>query len=173
MSATFDLNKFKYTALASTLILSGVVFKNTYKQLQNPDHILGSTVGPLAFVGGWALLAYSLSMDSQQKFAYTQPWDLRFFACAAAIVASVMMTLKNEKENKPAGMYKYLFIVGWLALGYFMPDQKVGIAAALLVLASMSVVLPWQRTNNVVDGFGMPMFTLAWVMITYINSHSF
>ena len=171
MSVTFDLQKFKYTTLASTLILSGVVFKNTYKQLGNPEHFLGSTVGPAAFIGGWALLAYSFSMNDQQKFVYTEPWDLRFFASAAAIVAAVMIIKKSEKEKKDPGMMKYLFLIGWLALGYFMPDQKLGLAAALLVIGSTNFVLPWQRTNNVVDGFGMPMFTLAWVLIIYINSH--
>lgn len=171
MSATFDQYKFKYTTLAATLILSGVVFKNSYEQLGEPEHFLSTTAGPAAFVGGWALLAYALSMNAQQKFEYKQPYDLRFFACAIAIVGTVFWIKMKKKEKQDPGMIKYLFVIGWLALGYFMPDRNLGLFAAALVIASMVMVLPWQRKHAVVDGFGMPMFTAAWGIIIYIASH--
>jgi hypothetical protein len=35
----------------------------------------------------------------------------------------------------------------------------------------MMVILPFQRTNNIVDGPGQPLFVIAWVILIMLNSN--
>jgi hypothetical protein len=168
----FDMKKFKFTSVSASLILAGVVIRNTYKQLgqtQSPIMYLG----PALFVCGWAALAYSLSMTPGGRIVFTDKRTIIFFACAAGIVTSVMLMNKHINEAKVPPIYlPIIFGACWLLLGYSMTNNTIGLAAAGLVIVSMLIVLPWQRKNNVVDGPGMSLFTIALSMIVYAASHS-
>lgn len=169
----FDMNKFKFTSGSVSAILAGVIIKNTYKQLGKSESPISTYVGPALFVGGWAALAYSLSMTKGGRLVFTDRRTQIFFACAAGIVTSVML-MKNhmEKGNKPPIYLPILFAACWLMIGYSMTNNVIGLTAAGLVLVSMLWALPWQRKNNIVDGPGMSLFTIALGMIVYAASHS-
>lgn len=163
--------KFMFTTIAAGMILAGVITKNTYEQLGESNEI-SEYAGPGLFVLGWAGLAYALSMTPEGALAFNKRTWI-FFGCAAGIVASVMMMKEKMKNDEDVPMYlPAIFSVCWLLLGFSMTNSVLGLTAAALVLTSMLWTLPWQRKNGIVDGPGMPMFVIAWIIIIYANSHS-
>lgn len=169
----FRDNRLYLTLLGGLLVTSGVVAKNTAEQLDEEDGIIAKYVGPTSFVLGWIIVAYSLSMTNARGYLAALNLNRRtiqIFASAAAIVVSVFMMKRMAKAGiTPPAIYPAMFAGGWLLLGYSVGNYY-GMAAALLVLFSMMGVLPWQRQNCVVDGPGMPMFAIAWVVLAVGNS---
>ena len=93
-------------------------------------------------------------------------------AASASILTSVMMIKQHMKNKEDVPIYyPILFSAGWLLLGWSLSDRVMGLAASALVIGSMLFVLPWQRKQGIVDGPGMPMLVMAWIIIIYLNSH--
>lgn len=147
--------------LGSTLVIIGVVLKNTSEQVKMSEtkkRIL-SIGGIVSFLVGWFIVGYCLS----QKFPTMkyQIWG------AVSFIVIAVMGLKMIKEI-PKPILGTMFIIGWLGLGYIIsskhegPMRWSGMAVPALVLVSMMGVLPWQRKVGNVDGFGFPMFVYAW-----------
>jgi hypothetical protein len=172
-------NKFNYSSASALAILSGVVLKNSSEQSEKVPSTL-TQLGPLLFTLGWFGFAYSTSMSENMDIVFSDKRTMILFGASAAILISVFMMKNHMKQQTGVVdkvpmpmMYPLLFAGGWLVLGYNVSeDKKTGLVAALLALSSMMFVLPWQRKNNVIDGPGMSMFTLAWVILVYLNSHS-
>jgi hypothetical protein len=156
--------------IASALVILGVVFKNTSEQAKNLPQgtrtILG-LVGMALFLGGWGFVAYNLYETIPDK-AYI------FIPAIFSIIVSVLVMKMTTLPKIPFGA---LFMAGWGILGWVISDHLegknkwLGPVAALLVISSMMFILPWQRDNCIVDGLGMPMFTMAWGIISVIYSY--
>lgn len=165
--------KAQLSAVGALLVISGVVIKNSLEQLGMDNHY-AKYAGMFAFILGWAIVAYSTSISDSGKISANAK-TLIVFGCAGVIAGSVMMMKKLMSEGKEVSkVYPALFAGAWLILGYMsgttMNMKIVGVLAAISVLVSMMVVLPWQRKHSVVDGPGMPLFVLGWVMLLGANA---
>jgi hypothetical protein len=171
MKLCFDIYRIVVGAVAASLVVNGVVTKNTFEQIGAPNHPIGKPVGMALFVLGWLLSAY--------VFGIGKSASLRFGAAGASLsILGAVMWMKEQmsKGEKPGMVAPAMFAIGWLALGLIsaagLPvwGQVLGVIAAALVLGSMMGTLPLQRKMGVVDGPGMPMFTMAWVLIVGLNA---
>ena len=81
------------------------------------------------------------------------------------------------KKQTPPMVFPLIFALSWIILGFnvgnhLSGNQKyIGLFASFLVLLSMMHMLPFQRINNIVDGPGMPLFVIAWVIFIILNSN--
>jgi len=158
------------TSIAALLVIFGVVTKNTLEQLEIPNHRIGKPLGMLFFVLGWIYTAYILSVGKSNK--------LIFVAASAGILASVVMMKQYMMKKQPPPMIlPAVFAMSWIVLGLMAGNhldgnmKYMGLIASVLVLLSMMKILPFQRKNNIVDGPGMPLFVIAWVILILINSN--
>jgi hypothetical protein len=164
-----DTNLLIQTSIASCLVIFGVVTKNSSEQLGFPNHPIGKPVGMGMFIMGWIYVAYILSINKPNKLMFILP-------SVGIVIAVMMMKTYMVKKQTPPVMFPLIFALSWIILGlnvgnHLSGNQKyIGIFASLLVLLSMMKILPYQRTNNVVDGPGMPMFVIAWVILSILNS---
>lgn len=177
---TYSLNArpFRYTVLGAVLVITGVVLKNSLEQLKTPKSTL-SSVGMICFVTGWAIIAYSTATATARNGTKT----VLSFATSAGIVFAVMQMKKAMSNGGKVPMiYPAIFAGCWLLLGYTLgigwgsgkggwnSHTTLGVLAAVMVLVSMMVLLPWQRKKGVIDGPGLPLFVGAWVLIAFANS---
>jgi hypothetical protein len=160
------------TAIPSLSIILGVILSNGFEQA-NLSNNYTKILATIAFVGGWILLPFALSLDRSNKWMY--------FVMSYSIVFSAS-ALKYFMINKkqPPFFLAILFMVAWPLLGYFIatplggtPYSKkslIGLFAGGCAVLSMVVVLPFERKKLVTDGIGMSLFTLAWTLVTILNS---
>jgi hypothetical protein len=158
------------TFIAACLVIFGVVTKNSFEQLGFPNHPIGKPIGMGMFIMGWIYTAYILSINKPNKLMFILP--------SALIVMSVMMMKQYMvKKQNPPMVFPAIFALSWIILGlnagnHLVGNQKyLGLFASFLVLLSMMVILPFQRTNNIVDGPGQPLFVIAWVILIILNSN--
>ena len=170
-----DLNnkKMQMTGLAGLMIYIAVILKNGGEQLGQKNHFLSSVIGRILFISGWALMAYSMvgpikmKMDRKSLMAYGGSLGV-----VVAVMTMKMMKL-TDKQKKPFGI---LFILSWISvasavgMGKGKMSKMLGMTALLNVLGSMLIVLPWARTNKVIDNPGMGMFAITFISLAIANS---
>jgi hypothetical protein len=159
----------KETSIAALFVILGVVIKNSIEQLGAPNHPIGAPLGMMFFVLGWIYTAYILSVQKPNK--------MLFVLASAGVLFSVIIMKKFMSKNKtPPMIFPTIFSISWIALGLLAGNhlsgsmKYVGLVASVLVLLSMLMVLPMQRKKKVIDGPGMPMFVIAWVILVFVNS---
>jgi hypothetical protein len=163
-------NLFLHTSIGALLVIFGVVTKNTLEQLKSPNHIIGKPLGMAMFVIGWLYTAWILSQGKSNK--------LPLFIIPSLVILGSVMTMKTYMSNKkkPPMIFPILFSISWIILGFGVGNhlktlcKYTGLIASILVLISMMGFLPKQRMLCVVDGPGMPLFTIAWFIIIILNS---
>jgi lipid-A-disaccharide synthase-like uncharacterized protein len=158
------------TSLAAALVVFGVVIKNSFEQMGTPNHMIGKPLGMGLFLLGWVYTAYILSKNKSNKHI--------FILSSVGIALSVMMMKQYMgKKQTPPMIFPVIFAVSWIVLGLMTSNhlpgnlKYVGLMASLLVLVSMMKILPFQRKNSIVDGPGMPLFVMAWVILIFSNSN--
>ena len=158
------------TFIAACLVIFGVVTKNSFEQLGFPNHPIGKPIGMGMFIMGWIYTAYILSINKPNKLMFILP--------SALIVMSVMMMKQYMvKKQNPPMVFPAIFALSWIILGlnagnHLVGNQKyLGLFASFLVLLSMMKILPYQRTHNIVDGPGQPLFVIAWGILIMLNSN--
>lgn len=167
VTVTLDQRALGLALVAGAIIQSAVSLKNSAGQYKGiPLHGLSGLPAKAAFALGWALLAYSICGR-----------DLRSRKCilavagSAMVVAAVFHIKKSMAAGKaPNSLIKMMFPIGWAIVAYSIYHRggalkKLGAAGAAMVLLSMMVVLPYQRKHGIIDGPGMNLFALAWVLI--------
>jgi len=165
-----DTNLLIQTSIAACLVIFGVVTKNSFEQLGFPNHSIGKPVGMGMFVMGWIYVAYILSINKPNKLMFILP-------SVGIVIAVMMMKQYMVKKQTPPMVFPLIFALSWIILGFnvgnhLSGNQKyIGLFASFLVLLSMMRMLPFQRTNNIVDGPGMPLFVIAWVIFIILNSN--
>lgn len=158
------------TSIAALLVIFGVVTKNSFEQMGIPNHPIGKPLGMLLFIVGWIYTAYILSINKPNKILFV-------LASLGIVVAVIMMKQYMDKKQTPPMAFPIIFAISWLILGLMSGNhlsgniKYVGLLASLLVLLSMMNILPLQRKHNVVDGPGLPLFVIAWVIIVFLNSN--
>jgi len=151
-----------YLALGALLVIAGVVTKNSGGELRVKRVLPYDIVGSLLFLAGWALIAW---IAYEQQPSSRDKW-VTLLAILAIVVAVFVMRNQMDKKKKVSMWAAALFALGWLVFGW-MIGRKWGVLAALLVLLAMMYLLPKQRKLNVVDGPGMPLFVIGWVVLIY------
>ena len=177
----------------AVLIILGVALLNGGEQRGSKKMM---KMGPMAFLLGWALVIYAMSIDSPTSYAATSI-DVRgalALAGGMSIVAGVML-----QKMAPPSLLKYkvaagpLFIGGWLVMGLSASmkrgmklsdvvsgsmwsqyingcSAKIAGMSVAAILASMVAIMPNERAAAVTDGVGMPLFTAGWMGMAYAAS---
>ena len=165
-----DTNLLIQTSIAACLVIFGVVTKNSSEQLGFPNHPIAKPVGMGMFIMGWVYTAYILSVNKPNKLAFILP-------SIGIVIAVMMMKQYMVKKQTPPMVFPLIFALSWIMIGFnvgnhLYGNQKyIGLFASFLVLLSMMHMLPFQRTNNIVDGPGMPTFVIAWGIFIILNSN--
>ena len=158
------------TSIAAGLVIFGVVIKNSFEQLGFPNHPIGKPIGMGMFIMGWIYTAYILSINKPNKLMFILP-------SLGIVFAVMMMKQYMVKKQTPPMIFPLIFAISWIMLGlnvgnHLSGNQKYfGLFASFLVLLSMMKLLPFQRKNKIVDGPGMPLFVIAWVIFIIVNSN--
>jgi len=152
-------------------IVLGVVFKNTGDQLSGKTSPL-SMIGMILFMAGWVGVAYYLSKMSNDKFKFIAP------VLSGIIVMSVMvMVILRDRPgtvtNTPMSPWFILalfgFVASWILLGLYIGHHDKNYGGGLLIplfmLSSTIISLPIQRKRCMVDGPGLILFSLGWILV--------
>lgn len=175
--------KFCSLMCPALIIIIGVMLKNGGKQFNEHKGVkedkMVMLLGTILFIGGWIGVAYAAA-TTDTGFKSGQNLWLPIMSSTAIVLSVMGMMQAKQKygEDTPEwfNVLVFVFAIGWLVLGYSVAMGKgdktmvLGIGAAVFVLVSMLIALPWQRKNNVVDGPGMALFALGWVLLAAANS---
>ena len=169
MKIDLSNKKLRMTALGGLIVFIAVVLKNGGEQMGMKNHPVSSIVGRVLFIGGWALLAYSVAGKPSGKTK-----SVLAYGGALCIIISVMaMKMLSGDIKKIFGL---LFIAAWIAFASSVGMDKskkskmISMLALGSVLGSMVFILPQQRKLGVVDGPGMPMFASTFLLLAVANS---
>jgi len=172
MKLELNDRKLRLTTLAGIMVYIAVVLKNGGEQIGQKDHFLSSVVGRVLFIGGWALMAYSIAGNPSMKSIKK---SLVAYGGAIGVVIAVMamkMSL-TPAQKKPFGL---LFIGSWISIavsvgmGKGTDSKMLGLFALVNVLGSMLVILPKQRELKIIDGPGMGLFAITFISLAVANS---
>lgn len=164
------------SAMGALLVIAGVVIKNTFEQLKQKDNPMGVYGGWTFFVLGWLTTGYAISLTQSGAFEMNLKSLVAFTSCAGVIISVYAMKSQMKQKKKPHMALPLVFVASWLGLAYAVSlncsiTAKIfAFSAAILVFLSMMWALPEQRKKCIVDGPGMPMFCLAWVLVVGVNS---
>ena len=175
-----DLNKLKDVLLPGAAILTAVILKNGGKQFADsvgvPLFANSNRVGMALFVAGWIglVVATGSLADLRANMMGASMKSVLVALSSAAILGAVVGMTKGKAMAQPPSWVKVLaivFAVAWLALGHGMGSggsrlaMRLGMAAGVCTIVSMLYLLPKQRDIGIVDGPGMPLFTIAWFLL--------
>lgn len=173
-SVTLNNRKLVLSSIAGLAAIAGVVIKNSLEQAKMDMPII-EMAGKILFIGGWALTAYSISLKGT-RISFSIKSMLAVIASAGVVVSVFMMKAAMKNGEMPNLALPITFMSSWILLGITvaiggkMMGYVCGVGASLLVISSMMYILPKQREMGIVDGPGMPMFSLSWVLLAYVNS---
>jgi hypothetical protein len=151
------------------MVIAGVIIKNSGNKLGLKDHDFTNNLSMVLFIGGWLYCSFALSLGRQDRL-------LTVMSSLAIVSTVTFMKTCMDKGSEPGNALPVIFAFAWLVLGYSVSEhlpglgRYAGLIASVLVLFSMSVALPYERKQCLVDGPGMPMFVIAWFIIIVTNS---
>lgn len=153
------------TLIGGLIIIASLILDRGFTQAGKP---IPNSIPIITLILGWLIVAYSFMKGEEFKT------KLIVASGILLILLTRMVLVRNTNLFR-----KILLAIGWLIFAYGAAyDMNVftwerGIwtfLATLLVLISSVFVLPRERDECMVDGFGMPLLTLAWAFIAYANS---
>jgi hypothetical protein len=160
-------NTFFFTLFAGILVELGSSFKEIGEKIKLKTKI-SKVIGTIILILGWLLIAISLGFSDGKLGIKT----LLAFIFSILSVGSIVV--KNVLNNEIIS--KYMFIGSWIGIGIVsglnrnMIGKVSGIFAAVLVIISKMIILPYQRKNDLVDMPGMNMCNSAWFLLSIANS---
>lgn len=169
MSIILDSERFTNLSVSALMIIGGVVSKNSAEQMEMLDHPLLMPLAFVLFFGGWTLLAYVSGQGNNNKYYY-------YVAAFGVMVSVYFMKLAMKQDYVHDMVFPGIFVLSWLMLGYIVSANCSGVArysgllVSIMAIGSMMLSLPSQRENCMVDGLGMPMFVIAWVIYVMLAS---
>lgn len=160
-------------SLGAALVITGVVLKNGYAMQAGDTR--AKVPGTIAFIGGWLLVATILGMGNTKNLRNglrTRRGQWGFWSSIAILITvTIMINAFRDRGKKVPPILGIAFVLGWLSLGYAVGigktklSKSLGLIAAVLVIISMTMVLPQERMKKITDGFGMPLFTAGWMSL--------
>jgi hypothetical protein len=139
--------------LASSLIIIGTVLLQVYVWLG---------IALVAFA--WLFVIYNLFQ--------TIPEKADIFIPAIGFLCISYLIFETTDIKMPAYI---IYAVSWAVLGWVMSshinDTWLGPFAALLIASSNVFIMPWQKQNNIVNGIGLPIITVGFMIVSVIHSY--
>lgn len=183
MSLTLNNKRLWGVLISSFAILGGVTLKDSiqeYSENPNPNKLL-TMLGVSLFIIGWIGVAYFVSLGKEGRtVGGIKTWlgliSSLFIMLSALSVRWAEDTFRNTSPPRWVMASGTVFAMMWLLLGYSVSIGKssgalwFGLSAAILAIFSALVVVPWQRSRNIVDGPGIILLTLAWVSFAVANA---
>jgi hypothetical protein len=138
-----------------------------------PSKMLLNTIkycGVGLYVGGWLITAICISLKHQGN-------KLLKHSIFSAIIISVVWAVFEFKEESFITQPKLPLLscsillsslVALVTLKYEIKDIILILVASILIIFSEYFVLPFQRTNGVFDGIGLPLLILGWFILFYV-----
>lgn len=162
-----------WQAIASTLIISGLVMSNIANQTNLGIYSLTSISGKTLFLLGWILTPIIINVG--------------YMGYLTSVVIFILTLIIENTQNQSQQIPLYItipFVIAWLLLGYKIGSKCysktsslisiiIGISSAALILVSTLILFPYQRENKIVDGVGLPLYITAWIMLTMLTSCAF
>lgn len=182
--------------LGSAMVYGAVVMKNSSEQMGLPQDSVVGQLGKVIFTAGWIITAYvisdkKMSISSAISAAASLAIVVAVFNMKAIMAEKKMMDMELDKmddeEKKeefkqlrvpgiPMPIFAAMFAISWVIIGAMvgfgrgMGSKVMGGLATGLALTAMMGILPMQREGCIVDGPGMGLFALAWVLLTIGSS---
>ncbi len=176
------IDEYRYLVgtIGATLVVSGVIVTD-----HALDHNTTNPAGSLLFILGWMLVALSITN-------FTVDWKklgATIFVVIAAITAQYGLTNNNINFIILGGI---LFVISWYLLAFVISyDEtnkkidwqkgKFAFIGATLILISMMIlmndrkhsiyyILRGVKGTRGLYSFGLPLFTLGWILIMLATS---
>ena len=158
-------------AAALTIVLSVIITNGGGQAGSSP--MTSALIGMPLFLLGWAGVAYTLTLEKEQT-NQVYVW----IASVLIVVSAMGSKWYMMKGGMPPMIFPLLFAASWLTLGWLSSNQEgsmnfgrvTGVLGAISVILSMMFFLPVQRGMCIVDGPGMPLFLLGWMLVMFANS---
>jgi hypothetical protein len=165
-----DVTRLTWVALAAAVVLSGTIAEYSISQSGWGENVAKLTGFPL-YVVGWILVAVALAKGKPDETTK----QAAIWICSAVIAVTALIAVTYMSEGKaPPLAYPILFGLAWLLLGWLAGNSVLGSVAGLLgaaaVVFSTVFLMPLQRSYGVVDGPGMPLLVVGWVLVVFAHS---
>ena len=176
MSLTFEKNSLLLGLSGGIAINSAIVAMNTL-----PGKSLPMMSGVPLFTIGWIFIIKSFlennTRDSKYKYALA--------ASSVGIYCMAMMArmmMDAGKSGTPFKLSTIVFMLCWLVVGALvgMKQQSdlsseevhscLGLLPPILIFISMASINVVERPRSMASGPGMPMFMMAWVVLSLVNA---
>lgn len=138
-----------------------------------PGKVLLNTVkygGVALYIGGWLIIAVCLAMKHKGN-------NILKYSILSAVVVSVAWAVFEFKEEKFITQPKLPLIscsillsslMALISLKYKLKDMFLIVVAASLIIFAEYFMLPFQRSNNIHDGLGLPALILGWLILFHV-----
>lgn len=179
MSVSFEKTPLFLGLSGGVAISSAIVAMNTL-----PAKNMQMAAGMPLFTLGWVLVIIGFLKNTTRAAKYKNVLAVSSVVVyTAAMVARMMMD--NNIQGAPMTAAKLVFLAAWVSLAVFMGMKKkpgdaevhdgrvhaLALVPPALVVVSMMSVNTLERPGNVPSGPGMPLFLLAWVVLSMVNSY--
>lgn len=180
MSLTFEKKPLMLGLYGGSMIAAGVVAMNVI-----PDNMIQKITGFPLFSTGWLLVIMSFIQNDTRLEKYKYPLVVSSLGVYGAAISSRMM-MDSGINGTPVMISKMIFMAAWVSIGILIGMKKhgndkqeevhdlkihgLGLIPPLMVASSMGIVNSFERPRRISSGPGMPIFMLAWVILTLVNS---
>lgn len=160
-----------YMASGALLINISELMDKGLKQV-NLNTEATKVFGMIFLIFGWIIVSYVVGFTGSVDIIRT-PLAMLF---GAGIAVSTIVNNEIKRElSKKISLASYIILL--LAFGYTLGIGKpafsmlLGMISVILIIVSNTYLLPMQREENMIDGPGMSMNVLGWILMIIGNSY--
>ena len=174
MYPEFQLDSLLLGLTGGTTIASSISLLNNA-----PPGLKSMLISASIFAGGWAQIISSFRNNETRDEKYILPLTI---ASIAVFLSAKTTRLLVDNKRPMTQIFPVLmtFMVSWLVIGKIIGIKKneegeetttnIGFISPLLIFAGMFIVNSIERPRKIVGGMGMPIFQMAWVTLSLVNS---
>jgi len=187
MSLTFEKKPLLLGLSGGIAINAAIVAMNTF-----PTRKLQMAGGIPFFTLGWGLIIKSFLYNSTRAQKFKAPLVASSLGVYSMAMLARLLT-DSGNTGTPVKVSKMLFLAFWISIGIFLGMKKasdevdeldeedvhsplihaLGLIPPAFVVLSMSSINIVERPRGIASGPGMPIFMLAWVVLSLVNSFEF
>lgn len=188
MNSSFETKNLLLGIAGGYTITSAISVMNTL-----PKGMTSRWIGMTLFTAGWIQIMmafYNNETRDEKHKAHLVGASVLVWSSAMAL----RMLMENNVSGFPMVMFGSIFMFMWLLIGKMTGNKKIienekkedsvdgvkivtettsslGLAAPILVFGSMFLVNKIERPRQMASGIGLPLFSLAWVVLALVNSY--
>lgn len=178
MSLSFEQKPLLFGLSGGAAITAAIVSMNTL-----PGKTMQMMSGVPLFTLGWVLVIMSFLRNNTRADKYRNILaGSSVGVYAAAMMARMLMDAGNT--GTPLKVSKLMFLACWIVVGSLIGMKQddtgeevhnthihaLGLLPPALVVLAMTSVNNMERPRGMASGPGMPMFMMAWVTLSLVNS---